>query len=297
MTTGQTVSENSAYPRLLLRTLGPLELIVHPEGEEERLVPAAGKALALLAYLACAPMRSAYRERLTELLWATSSTESGLQSLRQVRLTLRRLVGAEVVIPDGEALALAPSVRVDRDDFLGHLAAKRLDEAIRLYRGPLCDRFAAAGAEDFERWVGAERTSLQSHAVEAIDRLATVALNEARVSDALALATRLREAEATTSGIGGSGSRRCCSSTTTSGRRSQRKSAARGWKRSSESRRDRCACSSSARRPLDETESRTPHKSAIHQDSMLTSPAVNGSSPLCWPHGAKVTQAAGPVWC
>ena len=112
-----------------------------------------------------------------------------------MRLTLRRLVGAEVVIHDGEALALAPSVRVDRDDFLGHLTAKRLHEAIRLYRGPFCDRFAAAGAEDFERWVGAERTSLQSHAVEAIDHLATVALNEARVSDALALATRLREAD------------------------------------------------------------------------------------------------------
>ena len=195
MATGHTVSQNSVYPRLLLRTLGPLELFVHPEGEEEHLVPAAGKALALLAYLACAPTRSAYRERLTELLWATSSTESGLQSLRQVRLTLRRLVGAEVVTSDGEALALAPSVRVDRDDFLGHLAAKRLDEAIRLHRGPFCDRFAAAGAEDFERWVGAERTSLQSHAVEALDRLATVALNEARVGDALALATRLREAD------------------------------------------------------------------------------------------------------
>ena len=67
MATGHTVSQNSVYPRLLLRTLGPLELFVHPEGEEEHLVPAAGKALALLAYLACAPTRSAYRERLTEL--------------------------------------------------------------------------------------------------------------------------------------------------------------------------------------------------------------------------------------
>ena len=195
MATGQRVSEQPTPPQLALRTLGPLELVMPVAGNEEQLVPAAGKALALLSYLACAPARSAFRERLTELFWSTSSAESGLQSLRQVRLTLRRLVGAEVVTSDGESLTLAPFVRVDRDDFLSHLAAKRLGDAVRLYRGPFCDRFAASGAEDFEHWAGAERTSLQSHAVEALDRLASIALSEARVGDALAFARRLRDAD------------------------------------------------------------------------------------------------------
>lgn len=195
MSEGQSVSRSATEPNFKLRTLGPLELVVIAADGSERIVSAGGKALALLAYIACCATRSAARDRLAELLWAVSDPESAFQSIRQARSSLKRLTGEELVPLDGTTLRLASCVRSDRDEFRAMLAQDSLAAAIGLYRGAFCETFAAPGAEEFERWAQGERAALQSQCTDAIARLATQALSEARATDALALATRLSEVD------------------------------------------------------------------------------------------------------
>ncbi len=164
--------------------------ILSSEGEAEIVAPG-GKALALLAYLACSSARSAPRERLAELLWSNSDPESAFQSIRQARATLKRIAGEELVTLNGSTLTLIASVHCDRDEFLSLLTAGQLEAAIEVYRGGFCDGFAASGGDEFERWADVERASLKTRCSEAIARLAAKALSEARATDALALGVQL----------------------------------------------------------------------------------------------------------
>lgn len=171
--------------------LGRPTLLVTAEGGFERNVAPGGKALGLLAYLACSPKRGAPREKVAELLWSTSDPEGAFQSVRQARATLKRLVGEELVLLQDGFLTVSAAVQCDRDSFRAHIAAGRLDEAIALYRGPFCDGFAAPGADEFELWAETERASLRTYCAEALSQLANRALHEARATDALSLATHL----------------------------------------------------------------------------------------------------------
>lgn len=191
MATRQSVSDLPESSRLLLRSLGALELILSVPSTGDRAVPASGKAMALLAYLSCLSGRSASRDRLADLLWGTSSLESALGSIRQARSSLKKVVGAEVVVANGEQLTLANWVRVDRDTFRDLLSRQETAKACDLYTGPFCDRFAATGAEEFERWADVERASLKTRCAEAIASRAHDALSAARASEALTLAARL----------------------------------------------------------------------------------------------------------
>ncbi len=196
MAVGQSISYRPAARRFVLRTLGTLELFAHAEdGGDDFVVPASGKALALLAYVACSATRAVSRERLGELLWASSDIESALQSIRQARSSLKKLSGEELVILDGTALTLSDTVRTDRDEFRTLLTRDRLTDAIALYHGPFCDTFAAAGADEFERWAEVERAALRSMCAEAVSRLAMQALGEVRASEVLTLAMRLSEVD------------------------------------------------------------------------------------------------------
>src|SRR5450830_663077 len=150
MSEGQAVSRSATEPNFMLRTLGPLELVLISADGSERIISAGGKPLALLAYIVCCATRSAARDRLTELLWAASDPEGAFQSIRQARSSLKRLTGEELVPLDGTTLRLAPCVRSDRDEFRALLAQDSPAAAIGLYRGAFCETFAAPGAEEFE---------------------------------------------------------------------------------------------------------------------------------------------------
>src|ERR1700746_1279252 len=72
------------------------------------------KLAGLLAYLACTAPVPQPREKLATLLWGSHFETQARQNLRQSLFRLRRILGQDALIADGEEIALAPGV-VDCD--------------------------------------------------------------------------------------------------------------------------------------------------------------------------------------
>src|SRR5262245_52756439 len=81
----------------LSRTDGPVEL---PNK----------KLAALLAYPACTAPQPQPREKLATLLWGSHFDVQARQNLRQALFRLRRSLGEDALIGDGEDISLAPGV-------------------------------------------------------------------------------------------------------------------------------------------------------------------------------------------
>lgn len=191
MSQPQAVSTSPRTGRFVLRTFGQLELRRCSTETGDTSLAVGGKPLALLAYVACSATRSVPRDRIAEVLWGNSGVESALQSIRQARTSLKRLAGQELVYLQGSTLYLADSLDTDFTAFHDLLAAGKLPDAVALYRGPFCDLFATAGADEFERWAAALRVTYRSQCADALALLAGQALNDARATDAIALGVHL----------------------------------------------------------------------------------------------------------
>lgn len=70
------------------------------------------KAIALLSFLSVTPAPQS-REQLIGLLWAESTTEAARKNLRNTLWTLRRVLGEDVIISDGDHLSLHQDIQVD----------------------------------------------------------------------------------------------------------------------------------------------------------------------------------------
>lgn len=143
-------------------------------GDQEIGVPSS-KAWALLAYLALntAPQR---REYLLALLWSESAEEAARKNLRNVVWSIRTTLGADVLLVQGERLALHADVLVDVRAFeqlLQPTSAEHsaLAEALDLYRGPLLDGLHIVSAADFDMWLTGERERFAQLFSRAAERL------------------------------------------------------------------------------------------------------------------------------
>jgi DNA-binding SARP family transcriptional activator/tetratricopeptide (TPR) repeat protein len=140
----------------LLRTLGTLEF----DGR-----PAAGLSsprieLTLLAYLARRSPRASDRGELADLFWRERNTAKARQSLRQVLLELRRLVG-QGLVADHDKVCVAPgTIGLDVADFEGDISAGRWRQAVTLWRGEFLARADNLGGGDFRLWLETEREAL-----------------------------------------------------------------------------------------------------------------------------------------
>lgn len=154
--------------------------------------PVAGRAaqrhhLALLAYLAASPSRSAAREKLVAYLWPESDTAAARHRLSVALHVIRKELGEGSITAHGDALALTPEeVEADVAEFVELLAAGRLEEAVGLYRGSFLDGFFLSGAREFDGWMEGERERLARLYAEALERLASEA--EGRGDPAAAVA-------------------------------------------------------------------------------------------------------------
>jgi DNA-binding SARP family transcriptional activator len=137
---------SSAY-RLSL--LGRFELI-GPDGAIEL---SSKKLAGLLAYLVCSAPVPQPREKLATLLWGSHFEAQARQNLRQALFRLRRVLGQDVLLSDGEEVSLAPAsvecdaTRIDlliREDSHASLAA-----AVELYK----DRLLADVTVAEDAWV------------------------------------------------------------------------------------------------------------------------------------------------
>lgn len=135
-----------------LRTLGAVFL-------EQNGTPVNGRAarpynLALLAYLAACPGRSASRDKVIACFWPDRSTSRSRHRLSVALHVLRTELGRNALISNGDLLTLSRDrIWTDVEAFREAVHEGQLEEAVALYSGPFLDGFHLSGARAFEGWV------------------------------------------------------------------------------------------------------------------------------------------------
>jgi TolB-like protein len=179
-----------ALPKSELRLLGPLSLAV--DGHEMHQLPR--KADALLALLALQPGRPIAREAVADFLWTDRGPEQARHSLRQTLLVLRRSVGNDMILAEGNSLLIAPgTLAVDAIEFEARAASTDrgvLAEAAALYRGELLENRGPV-ASRFDDWVAVERSRFAALAANILRRLAAAYATAGEIETAMVAAMRL----------------------------------------------------------------------------------------------------------
>ena len=132
-----------------------------------------GKPVALLAFLASAPRRTASRESVADFFWGDRESDDGRKLLRQTVWMVVKACGDGLITSGPEGLTLAATVEHDAEVFERLVRAGDLDAAITSYTGNFYANFASPGAAEFERWAELERARLRSlfiHAAESLTR-------------------------------------------------------------------------------------------------------------------------------
>lgn len=181
----------TADARLTLQTMGGARLVAQDGG----ILLEGGKPLALIAYLAATPGRQARRDQLVDLLWADLDPEAAKHALRQTLWYLKKRVGEGVVVASGDVLAVGDVVAIDRDALLAAAAANDHETVIAGYGGDFLPHFAAPGGAEFEGWADVERRRLRSLFLRATESSVRDLLAKGRVREAVARATRARDAD------------------------------------------------------------------------------------------------------
>ena len=184
-----------------LRTFGGLSIETAEGAGASGVRP---RPLALLAILAASGTKGATRDRVLAVLWPDTDEERARQSLSQAIYSLRRDLRLDVAV-SATGLRLDPErISSDIGDFRAAVAAKRWGDAAALYTGPFLDGFYLADAPEFERWVEAERASLTTEGVRAIEIAARSSAESGRREDAAELWHRLTRLDPTNSRIAAS---------------------------------------------------------------------------------------------
>jgi TolB-like protein/DNA-binding SARP family transcriptional activator len=179
-----------ALPKSELRLLGPLSLAI--DGRELHQLPR--KADALLALLALQPGRPMARETVADFLWTNRAPEQARHSLRQTLLVLRRSMGDDLILAEGNSLVIAPgTLAVDAIEFESLAASADRDalaDAATLYRGELLETRGPV-APRFDDWLAAERSRFAALAATILRRLAVARAAVGEIETAIATAMRL----------------------------------------------------------------------------------------------------------
>jgi DNA-binding SARP family transcriptional activator/TolB-like protein/Flp pilus assembly protein TadD len=132
--------------------------------------------IALLALLALTDGKGLSREKLVGYLWPERETEQARQLLNQAVYNLRKSLGDDAVLSDGDDLRLNREVvSSDVAEFEAALARRDLHAALALYSGPFLDGFFLTSAPEFERWVDRERARLTAAHAEMLEAAADAA--------------------------------------------------------------------------------------------------------------------------
>lgn len=167
--------EGLSVPKYRLALLGRFEL-TGPDGP----VALPNKKLAaLLAYLAYTAPEPQSRGKLANLLWGSHFDTQAQQNLRQALYRLRRALGEDALIGDGDEVWLAPHAfdcDVARfEALIGEGSRASLAEAVDLYEEHLLADVAIR-EEAWADWVAGERLRLEGLALDALVRLGEIEL-------------------------------------------------------------------------------------------------------------------------
>src|SRR6267154_4010307 len=176
-------------PKFRLSLLARFEL-TGPDGP----IGLANKKLAgLLAYLACTAPLPQPRQKLATLLWGSHFEAQAQQNLRQALFRLRRALGPDALMSDGDDVWLAPGVidcDVTRLEALsGEGSHASLAAAADLYQDPLLADVNIT-EEAWADWLAPERVRLEGLALDAMIRCAEQALQSGDAESALKAAHR-----------------------------------------------------------------------------------------------------------
>ena len=156
-----------------LRTLGATE--ARPQGSSGSGVHLSPKPLALLAYLATARPRGMHRrDSLLVVFWPEEGEQRARNALSQTLHAIRRDIGHQVLISQGQQLIGVDPDRLacDAVEFEERLERGELEEGLRLYRGEFLRGVLIGDATGFDRWQESEAWRLQRRAWKAAAALA-----------------------------------------------------------------------------------------------------------------------------
>ena len=180
----------NALPKSELRLLGPLSLAI--DGRKVHQLPR--KADALLALLALQPGRPIARETVADFLWTDRGPKQARHSLRQTLLVLRRSVGEDLILAEGNSLIIPPgTLAVDAIELEARATSADRDvlaETAALYRGELLENRGPV-APRFDDWLAVERSRFAALAATILRRLAAVRGAAGEFETAIAAAMRL----------------------------------------------------------------------------------------------------------
>jgi DNA-binding SARP family transcriptional activator/TolB-like protein len=134
---------------------------------------AQARRIALLALLAVTPNGAVGREKLIGSLWPDVDPERGRHLLSEAVYQLRKALGADSLISEGDTLRLdSRAVTCDAVAFEALANRGEHQAALEAYPGPFLDGFTVRNAPDFEQWAESERRRLEDLAAEAREALA-----------------------------------------------------------------------------------------------------------------------------
>jgi adenylate cyclase len=135
--------------------------------------------LALLAMLALATRQGISRDKLIGYLWPERHTDAARQLLNQAVYNLRKALGEEALLSEGDDLRLNTElIRPDVAEFEAALARGDHLGAVQLYAGVFLDGFFLGDSPEFEEWVERERQRLAASHAKALESLADSAQAE-----------------------------------------------------------------------------------------------------------------------
>ena len=162
-------------PHVSVRVLGPARVTVEGAAAPPELLWR--KHLALLVYLARSPRKSRTREHLLGLLWSDRNEALARHSLSEALRVLRRVLGDAAVQADVDQVRLATDgVTLDCDRFAALAEQGEWDAAAALVEGEFLEGLALPDANQFETWLGAERTLWRAQGLEALVKSAEARL-------------------------------------------------------------------------------------------------------------------------
>ena len=140
-----------------LHTLGVLRL----EGGNGAGLSSPRIGLTLLTYLARRSPRAIDRGALADLFWRDRDSGKARQSLRQVLLELKRLVGDGLVLDHERVFLVRDSVVLDASRFEHQVHAGQWGPAVDSWQGEFLASADNIGGEDFRLWLESERETLR----------------------------------------------------------------------------------------------------------------------------------------
>ncbi len=147
------------------------------------------KNVALMLTLWFAPERRRTRDQLIGLLWANKDDKSARHSLNEALRVIRRAAGEGAIETSIDHVSWVAAPVLDTDRFTAVVGSDPAGAAAMI-SGAFCEGFAVAGAEEFDRWLEAERLRWRDRMVAVLIDAASKAEDCGDANEALRCAER-----------------------------------------------------------------------------------------------------------